>query len=119
MPKAYSRCTLRNRTFLQSLSKSVKKKHQSEIKNLLQNATWDQLNSITEVIQNTLKGNISYSPHQKKQLLPHKDTIRELGKIKLSKSKRKKLLQQRGGFLPTILAPVLIAIASELASKYL
>lgn len=119
MPKPFSLCTIRNKSFLKSLNKCIKKKNTKEIKKIIQDASCDQLNSITEIVRNTLKGNIPYTPRQRKLLLPHKKVIRELGKISLSSGKRKKLLQQRGGFLPTLLAPVLVAIASELAHKYL
>lgn len=119
MPKPFSLCTVRNKNFLKSISKAFKKKRNLDIKKYIENASCDQLNSITEIIRNTLKGNIPFSPNQKRILQKHRDKIRDLGKLSLPTGKRRKLLQQTGGFLPTLITPVLVAIASELAHKYL
>lgn len=119
MAKPFSKCTIRNKEFLSFLSHAVKSKNNSKVKALIDNASADQLNSILEIIKNTLKGNISYSVKDKRKLVKHSDSIRRLSKPGLSNQVKKKIIQQKGGFIPALLTPVLAALATELIHKYL
>lgn len=115
----YSKCTVRNKAFLEKLSKYSKcRKPQTDLKKLVNSATPDQLNSITEIAINTLRGNIPHSQANRNRLKVYKQIIRSLAKQSLSAKKRKTLLVQKGGFLGTFLAPILAALAGDIISKY-
>lgn len=115
----FSKCTLRNKEFIKSLSNLSKgKKDSTQLSKLISSASSDQINSITEIALNTLKGNIPYPNKTRDKLKLFKKVIRSLAKPKLSIKKKKQLLLQRGGFLPFLIAPVLTAIATELINKY-
>lgn len=95
MAKPFCKCTIRNKGFLSFLSHAVKSKNNSKVKALIDNASADQLNSILEIIQNTLKGNISYSVKDKRKLVKHSDSIRRLSKPGISHQVKKKNLNRR------------------------
>jgi len=73
----------------------------------------DLVQCICECCHNILKGNIKLSPKEKKQLSRHKKPLRDLTSKRLSVERKRKLLVQKGGFLPALLAPI-IGIASSL-----
>lgn len=106
-----SKCTLRNAEFLKEL---CKKNRRSQIKK----PTSDNIQSLTEIARNALKGNINYNISTKKKLNKFKKQIRNLAAKRISVKKKKNILLQRGGFLPLLITPVLSA-AGALAGKYL
>lgn len=115
----FSKCTLRNKQFLELISKlSKNKKFNSKLKQIVLSATPDEINSVTEVAANTLKGNICYNNRSRSKLKQFQQEIRSIAKPKLSVKQRKNIIIQRGGFLSTLLAPILAAVASELITKY-
>lgn len=115
----FSKCTLRNKDFLKNIFKLAKcKKLKPELKKHVLNATKDQINSITEIAVNTLRGNIPFTKRAKNKLQQHKESIRALAKPKLPLKKRKELITQEGGFLPALLTPIIVSLASELIRKY-
>lgn len=80
-------------------------------KAILKLATKDEILSLTEVCINLLGGNIELTLSERKRLKKHSKTIRGVsGKIPFTQ--KKKLLVQRGGFLPLLLAPLLSVLAS-------
>lgn len=68
---------------------------------------------ICECVFNTLKGNVSLERCEKNRLSKYKSSLRRIvqGKRGNWKDKRK-LLVQRGGFLPYIIGPILASILS-------
>jgi len=89
---------VRNKTFLQEVSKckpTVRRK-------LIKNASKDNIDALSEVAMNTLLGNVPLSDLHKKKLKRHKFSIRKLAK-KISLKAKKKFLVQKGGFLPLLL----------------
>lgn len=108
-----SKCTVRNKDFLKSLN--VCKKRDIDV--ILAKATKDQLDSITEIARNTLKGRIPYTQSSLKKLKRHKNTIREIAKKSISLKKKKQILKQKGGFLPFLIGPVLASVLSGVISN--
>jgi hypothetical protein len=102
----------RNFKFLQNLVKCGKGKR----KCLINSASTDNINAISEAALNTLRGNIPLNKRQKSKLKKYKSKIRSLAKRRLSTKKRKLLLVQEGGVLPVLLAP-LLSILAGVASK--
>ena len=61
-----------------------------------------------------LKGNVPLTPGQKQKLSRHKGKLRSLANKKYPIAKKKALLLQKGGFVLTILKPLVTGIASLL-----
>lgn len=76
-------------------------------KQLLKQADKELITTICECCLNVIKGHVRLTTGQKKKLAPHKKHIRQLADKKLSHTKRKRLIIQKGGFLGALLAPVL------------
>lgn len=103
-----SKCLHRNRSFLEAISKCS----DDDRKNVIEKATHDQINSLTEIAQNILSGNFPLHDKRLKKLKKHKHSIRKLSKKTLSHTVKKKFLKQKGGFLPFLVAPVLSALGA-------
>ena len=104
----------RNEHFLRLLASSkpsVKKK-------LIQHASRDQMDSLSELALKLLSGVIPLKANHYKKLKRHAQKLRTLAKKKGSVKRRKDLLvrNQRGGFL-TVLAGLLAPLALNLISK--
>jgi len=93
---------IRNRTFLQEVSRSKAFRR----KKLIKKASKDNIDALSEVALNTLLGNVPLSDHHKHKLRRHRFSIRSLAK-KGSLKKKKEFLTQKGGFLPLLITPVL------------
>jgi len=106
-----SKCTRRNLDFLKTVlkSKSVKRK------NLLLNATKDNIHCLSEIAHNTCKGNIPYKRTALKRLKKFKLHVRRLAKKRLPFSRKKRILLQHGGFLPLLIEPVIAALVGTVA----
>jgi hypothetical protein len=100
--------------------KVLKKAKPKLRKSILKAADNDLITCLSECSHNVLNGNIQLSNKDKAALNKHKKTLRELAKRKLSTAKRRKILLQKGGFLPALLAPILTVattLLTELISK--
>ena len=75
-------------------------------KGIIAHADDDLLDCLRVCCKNTLDGNVPLSPSQRCKLKRHRATLRALTKPHLSKGKKKVLLQ-KGGFLPALLGPIL------------
>jgi hypothetical protein len=98
----------RNWGVLRELERATKSKR----KKLLAVGKDDLLLAICEIVDNVLKGTVKLNNVQKKKLLRYKKELRNIADRKASKTSKKKVLNQRGGFLPLILTPALGLIAS-------
>ena len=76
----------------------------------LQHANKELINCLSECCANTLKGHVPLNPAQKKTLSRHKKHIREVANKRSSLRKRKNTLIQKGGFLGSLLGPILSLI---------
>lgn len=73
----------------------------------LQHATKELITCLSECCANALKGHVPLSTSQKKALSRHKKHIREVANKRNSHRKRKDTLIQKGGFLGSLLGPIL------------
>lgn len=77
------------------------------------------LNALREIIKNILNGKIKVKSSQKTVLKRYKNTMRKLSNNKYSIKKHKSIFVQKGGFLPSLLLPIISLLASTIADKYL
>ena len=78
---------------------------------LLEKAKRPVIDALSECALNLLKGSIKLSEKQKKKLKRFKNYLRELANKRVS-LKKKKLITQRGGFIPALLSAILPVIGS-------
>lgn len=71
------------------------------------------IDCVSECAKNVIKGNVPLSNRQKISLRPRKKDIKELSLKKTSLRKKRNILQ-KGGFLSSLLAPVLSVLGSLL-----
>jgi hypothetical protein len=99
------------------LISKCKDKYRSAI---LKNADKKLINAICECVFNMLKGNLKVDENTKANLYKYKNILRKLVQKSSLKTKRK-ILQQKGGFLqvllPTILPTLISSIAAYLGSR--
>ena len=93
--------------FLKVLAKCNPKQRKA----LLQHISPDLLKCLCECCLNVLKGNVSLSTSQKRQLSRHRRVLRSLADRKTPNKRKKQLLLQKGGFLPALLGPIISTLA--------
>ena len=71
---------------------------------------------LQECAINILKGNVHLTDAQHKRLRRYKEEVRLLGK-KTTSQKKKLDIEQRGGFLPALLAPVVGSLLGAIFKK--
>ena len=68
--------------------------------NLLRLANADQINAVSELVMNTLKGAVPTSRNTVRILRPHRDSLRNIAQRRRSvKNRRELMLRQSGGAL--------------------
>ena len=75
-----------------------------------------QIESISEIAHNLLKGNILIPKSSIERLKPYKDKLLYLTQKKPSLKQKKEVLNQKGGFLPA-LAGLVAPLAVDLLGK--
>lgn len=108
--RAASRFSSSNAAALQAMCKSDPARRQA----LLRTADDTLVRNICECALNTLRGNVRLSADQKKRLSKHRKTLRRLACDRGSWKSKKRLLVQRGGFLPLLLAPIIGSLVASL-----
>jgi len=87
---------------------------------LLEGATNDLVLCICEIVDNILEDNVHMTPKQRKSLIKYKKVLRTLVNRKVAIRDKKELIaNQKGGFLPAVLAPILSIAASLIADQLL
>ena len=85
---------------------STSKPHQA--KALLKVADDDLIKSVCECVYNVLKSTVPVTPRKKQQLTKHKSPLLTLVNKQVPISKKRKILEQKGGnFLSLLLPPAL------------
>ena len=74
---------------------------------ILEGANTDLVKCLCECALNVLKGNVPLSHQEKTKLKGHKRSLRFLTDKKVGLQRKKKLVQQKGGFIAALAAPVL------------
>lgn len=83
-------------------------------KKILKSADKKLILSIIECVYNILKGTVNINNKQKKNLLKHKSTLRNLVDHKNNSIKQKKIINQKGGsFIPALLLPIISSLITS------
>ena len=80
--------------FLRSLFREA---NQNARRERLQHANADQVNAISELLMNTLKGNVTVPPRLLDQLRPHKRALRDMARRKHSIKRRRHVMMAQTG----------------------
>lgn len=76
------------------------------------------IDAICECCKNSLHGNINHSEKDKRRLRQYKRWIKTVMNKKVGIRAKKKILRQKGGFLPMILGPLINGIGSVLGGLF-
>ena len=85
-------------------------------RDMISTATRGQMEAISEMVLNLLKGNIIVPNASFTRLKPHKAKLLYLTRKKPSLRKKKQVLNQKGGFLPALVA-LIAPLAVDLLGK--
>lgn len=77
------------------------------------------IKTLCEICMNTLNGNVKISPKCKSLLKNYKNSLRKLSSPRIGLKSKKKILIQKGGFLPVLLGTILSGIIGSLIEKKL
>lgn len=88
-------------------------KNKKKLNQLIDYANRDQIDSISEVIENVLRGTLVLNQVQQARLKKYKNCMRALATRRTSlKRKKEQLRKYSGGFIPALLGAAIPAIAS-------
>ena len=96
------------------LLKVLKSASPPQRKAILLTANDDLILAICEIVDNVLRGAVKLSPLQRNKLKQYKKVLRDTADHKISKKYKRKVIAQKGGFLPLILGPALALVAGLL-----
>lgn len=106
-----SKCVVKHIHLLDALAKAKP----SERKAMLKKSNFGLVKSIVECVENVLDGNVKLEKKRLLKLKKYKNQLRKIYKSgKKWTSKKKVIIQTGGGFLPTLLLPIISAIATRL-----
>lgn len=80
-------------------------------KKLVKKASAPVIKCVSECCHNVLKGHVPLTEDQKKKLHSKRQQLRNLASKSVSIHKKKRILNQKGGFLPLLLGPLLPTLA--------
>ena len=103
---------VKNKRFLQS----PKRASATSRRALLDKASDSEIKTVQEVALNVVKSRIPLPKRTIIKLKPHKAVIKQLAAKKGSIKSKRKLLVQKGGFLPVLLTTALAYLANELTN---
>lgn len=86
-------------------------------KSILKSANPELIKTLCEICINTLNGNAKISPNCKKSLKSYKNPLRKLISPRVGLKTKKKILIQKGGFLPALLGAVLSGVIGNLIER--
>lgn len=101
--------TVTRKDFLNLLAESKNPKRR---RLLVEWAGKNDLDAISEISLNTLRGNVKLSPSTYKKIQKYKKALRTLALKKASIKKRKQIIKQQGGFLPFLIPAALLVVSS-------
>lgn len=87
-------------------------------KAILEKMPPDAIKAIKEICSNLLHGNLQLNKNTQKQLTRYKSAIRSVASARSVKEQRKKLLNQKGGFVPVLVGALLSSVVGKLLDKY-
>ena len=74
------------------------------------------ITALQEISINTLKGNVELSKQQKRNLSKYKKALMRLSKHSTPRSVKRRIINQRGGGILSILLPTLVAAVAGLSN---
>jgi hypothetical protein len=80
-------------------------------KTILSNCNNELINTISEYVLNVLRGNVKLKDSQKRRLQKFRVQLRSAAGRRVALATKKKLINQRGGFLVPLLSAILPTIA--------
>ena len=86
-------------------------------KAILEDADADLISALCECAHTILRGTVRLTPREKMRLRKYKNKLRLLVNKRLSVSRRRREIQQSGGFLPALLAPLATTVFLPLLSQ--
>ena len=107
--------TLQRKHFLNLLAKKSRSK--SKRKLITEFATPNDIKAVAECSNNLLRGNVPLNDKEYRQFYRCRHDIRHLANKRNSIKSKKDIINQRGGFLATLL-PLAISAVIELIKKY-
>ena len=84
---------------------------------ILEYADADLISALCECARNTLRGFVRLTPRVKVRLSKYKDKLLLIANRRLSLSRRRREIQQNGGFLSALLAPLVSTVFLPLLSQ--
>jgi len=73
--------------------------------------------AISEISKNVLNGGVPLTEKQRKLLKRYKAQLREIKKKTITLKRRKQIINQKGGLLPSLLVPTVSFLAQILADR--
>ena len=82
---------------------------------LIRTASKDQLESICECAHNIFRRNVALSPSELSNIRKHREIVYKVASKNVSLPRKRAILEQSGGFLPALLAPIIGTIIGAVA----
>ena len=101
------------KNFAYQLAESSRK----ERKALLRDATEEQLKGLFEICLNIIRGNVPMDQADFQRLKRHKNTLTALASKKVPIYKKRRIVNQKGGFLSSVAAFALPFLAQVISSR--
>lgn len=98
-----SKKVMKNLDILKVISKCKDKQR----KVLIEHADADLIHALAECCLNIINSNVPLTRTQKKKLKRYRKRLHDISSSKVKINKKKKILKQKGGFLPLVIGPIL------------
>lgn len=102
-----------NRHLLHTLNKAPPRLRRA----ILKESSPEIVKTICEISHNVLKGNVAINKKSREHLKKYKRSLRQLASPKLKLSSKRKILVQRGGFLPVLLGTILSGVIGDILTQ--
>ena len=79
-------------------------------KAILEYADAELTSALCECAHNILRGTVRLTPREKARLRRYTSDLRAIANRKTAVTRRRRILQQKGGFLPALLAPLALTV---------
>ena len=92
----------------------IKTKNEKLRKAILEHADPELIRALSECAHNILRGNVKMTPREKTRLRKYQTKLRLIARKNVSVKQKRRNLQQTGGFLPALLAPLAASVVIPL-----
>ena len=101
------------------LLKRIARMKDAQRRAFLRNCDKELIDCFSECAKNVLKSNVPLKSRQYECLRRQKKNVRALARKSTTLREKRRLMQQRGGFLTSLLVPAITALGSVLAGQLL